>query len=284
MEKRMKASRNDVDTDKRVSLQEAAAMVPEQGCCLALGGLTLYRRPMAFVMALLARFLACGRPSQLSLLCFTAAVESDILIGAGMVSQIRTCYCGLEAFGLAPHFTSAASSGKLQIIEETEASIAFGLRATLAGVGFMPSLAWRGTDLPSLRPDVRTVIDPYSGEELTAFPAIACDLAVMHALEADREGNARIGRNWGADRELALVADRVIITADKISPSLKQADIIAPLVDAVVETPRGAWPTSCHPLYPMDGLAILQYAEKAGTAEEAALQRQWLEKHGLAFT
>ncbi|NIP96320.1 MAG: hypothetical protein GWO24_23955, partial [Akkermansiaceae bacterium] len=62
--------------------------------------------------------------------------------------------------------------GAIRMMEESEASLAAGLRASLAGVGFMPSLGWLGTDLPKLRPDVKTVIDPYSGEELVAFPAI----------------------------------------------------------------------------------------------------------------
>jgi len=137
---------------------------------------------MAFIMALYARHLRQQAPCNLTLLSFTAGLESDILVGASMVATIRTCYFGLEAFGLAPNFTAAASQGTLNIIEESEASLAFGLRASLAGVGFMPSHAWQGTDLPKLRPDVKTVMDPYSGEMLTAFPAIGCDVAVIHAL------------------------------------------------------------------------------------------------------
>ncbi|HUS84831.1 MAG TPA: CoA-transferase, partial [Anaerolineales bacterium] len=170
---------------KLVSLTDAAAMVKPQGCRLSLGGFTLYRRPMAFSLALLDRFRTENSPSDITLVNFTSSVESDILVGEGMVSKIRTCYFGLEVFGLAPHFTSAAAKGSIQIIEETEASLAFGIRAAMAGVGFMPSIAWQGTDLLSLRPDVKTIEDPYSGEVLTAFPAINCDVAVIHALEAD---------------------------------------------------------------------------------------------------
>jgi glutaconate CoA-transferase subunit A len=266
---------------KHLTLQEAAALVPDKGCCLALGGITLYRRPMAFTLALLARHATQQVPHQITLLCFTAGLESDILVGSGMVSRVRTCYFGLEAFGLAPNFTSQAASGAFEILEETEASLALGLRATLGGVGFMPSTAWRGTDLPKLRPDVKMVKDPYSGEELTAFPAISCDFAVIHALEADQQGNARIGRHWGVDRELALVADVVVITAEKIVPKLDRADIIGLFVDAVVEAPGGAWPTSCHPIYPLDGMATLDYTEQAGTEAYDQLLSAWSAKHGL---
>ena len=80
-------------------------------------------------------------------------------------------------------FTYFTNRGEIEIIEETEASYSLGLRAQIAGVGFMPARVWLGTDLPALRPDVRTTIDPYSNEELIAFPAIRPDLAVIHAIQ-----------------------------------------------------------------------------------------------------
>jgi glutaconate CoA-transferase subunit A len=247
--------------EKFVSLDEAASWVPS-GCTLALGGMTLYRRPMAFVRALLRRYRATGEPHSLTLLCFTAGLESDLLVGAGMVAKVRSCYFGLEIFGLAPMFTYYANRGEIEIIEETEASLAFGLRAQIAGVGFMPGRGWLGTDLPVLRPDVRTVVDPYSSEELIAFPAIHPDIAVIHALCVDTEGNARIGDNKGVDEELILTADRVILTAEETVPPLAKADLVGPLVHGVAIAPGGARPTSCHPLYPLDGEALMAYTEQ----------------------
>ena len=252
--------------DKRISLQEAAEMVLS-GSTLALGGLTLYRRPLAFVRALLRRHRQTGEPNGLTLLAFTAGLESDLLVGAGMVSRVRSCYFGLEIFGLAPMFTYYANRGEIEVVEETEASLAFGLRAQLAGVGFMPGRGWLGTDLPRLRPDVCTVVDPYSGEELMAFPAIHPDLAVIHTLRADVSGNALIGDNKGVDEELMATASRVILTTEEIVPELAKADLVAPFVHGVVLAPRGALPTSCHPLYPLDGQAFLAYTEQVSNPE-----------------
>ena len=248
-------------SDKRISIQDAAGLI-QSGMTMALGGMTLYRRPMAFVRALLSRHQKSDRLSDLTLLAFTAGLESDLLVGSGMISRVRTCYFGLEIFGLAPMFTYLANRGDIQVIEETEASLAFGLRAQMAGINFMPGRGWIGTDLPKLRPDVRTVVDPYNGEELMAFPAIKPDIAVIHALKADWEGNAQIGDNPGVDQELALTAGSVIVTADEIVPELKKAELAAPWVDAVIHTPLGAAPTSCHPLYDLDGEAILAYIEQ----------------------
>lgn len=247
--------------DKRISIEQAASMVPS-GCMLALGGVTLYRRPMKFVRALIDHYKLNGEPNNLTLLAFTAGLESDWLVGSGMISKVRTCYFGLEIFGLAPMFTYFANRGEIEIIEETEASIALGLRAYLAGISFMPGRAWQGTDLLKLRPDVGTVRDPYTGEVLTAFPAISPDVAIIHALQADLAGNAIIGGNKGIDEELSLIAKTVIITTEEIVPSLDKADLVSPFIDAVVLAPNGAMPTSCHPLYPIDGENLLAYTEQ----------------------
>lgn len=256
--------------DKRKTFDEVVRWVPP-GCTLALGGMTLYRRPMAFVHALLKHHRNTGEPNELTLLAFTAGPESDLLVGSGMVARVRTCYFGLEIFGLAPMFTYLANRGEIEIVEETEASLAFGLRARLTGVGFMPARAWLGTDLPRLRPDVRTVSDPYSGEQLIAFPAIHPHVAIIHALRADVEGNAQIGANKGIDEELSLAADTVIVTAEEIVPELTHADIPAPFVQAVIPAARGAAPTSCHPCYPLDGEALLAYTERV--SDPASFER-----------
>lgn len=262
--------------NKLISIDEAAGLI-QDGTMLALGGTTLYRRPVGFVRALLNRKRQSNTPSHLTLLAFTAGFESDLLVGAGMVQKVRSCYFGLEIFGLAPMFTYLANHGQIEVIEETEASLALGLRARQSQIGFMPGRAWLGTDLPRLRPDVKTVIDPYSGEELMAFPAIHPDVAVIHALRADLDGNAVIGAHKGVDEELLLTADRVIVTTEEIVPELDKADLVGPLVQHIVHLPRGAQPTSCHPLYPMDGAAVLAYAEQvADPVSFQAFLDRWL--------
>ncbi|MCP4537991.1 MAG: CoA transferase subunit A [Chloroflexi bacterium] len=249
---------------KLVPLSQAVTLIHD-GDTLALGGMTLYRRPVAFVRALLQRE---PPPHDLTLLCFTAGFASDLLVGARLVKQTRACYFGLESFGLAPMFTQRATAGTLRVIEETESSLAFGLRATLAGVGFMPGLGWLGTDMLKVRPDVQVITDPYTGEDVVAFPAVTCDAAVIHALRADQEGNAVLGGNRAVDPELSLVAERVIITAEKVVERLDPGDLTQGQVEisglsvtAVVHAPHGAWPTSCYPLYPVGGEELMRYVD-----------------------
>jgi glutaconate CoA-transferase subunit A len=248
-----------------MSLTEAAGLV-HPGDMLALGGMTLYRRPVAFIRELLR--LGADR---LTLLALTAGYESDLLVGAGRVDSVRTCYFGLEGFGLAPMFTKLAGQSAFEIIEETEASIALGLRATEAGIGFLPARAWLGTDMFKARPDVKLVQDPYSGEMLPAFPAIRPDVAVIHVPVADRSGNAAVFINKGYDRELGLTADRLIVTAERIVDSHKEfgseIDILGRRVSALVHAPGGARPTSCYPDYMLDSLAIMNYVDACNRNE-----------------
>jgi glutaconate CoA-transferase, subunit A len=253
-----------------VTLEEAVNVIQDEDT-LALGGMTLYRRPMGFVRGLLQRR---NRPKDLTLLSFTGGMESDLLLGAGCVKAVRSAYFGLEAFGLAPMFTQMAQTQDFQVIEETEASIVMGIRAQISGVGFMPSHAWIGTDLPSLRPDVKTVIDPYTDEELIAFPAIPCHVAVIHGLAGDKHGNILINNNMGIDMELIYVADTVIATVetlvDELKPTTDGVIIPYPGCDMVVHLPDGAKPTSCYPKYPVVGNDILKYVEacNAGKFDE----------------
>lgn len=253
-----------------ISLTDAASLIRDSST-LALGGMTMYRRPVAFVRELLRRQM---RPRDLTLLCFTAGFESDLLVGAGCVGTMRSVYFGLESFGLAPMFTEAAQRGTVRILEETEASMAMGIRAGLSKVGFMPSRAWQGTDLPRLRPDVKTITDPYTGEELIAFPAMQCDVAVLHGLEGDKRGNITINNNTGVDLDLVFLADVVIVTVERrverVERSLDTILIPSPGITYAVHARRGAWPTSCYPDYPIGGGEFLHYVDacNAGRFDE----------------
>lgn len=255
----------------------AAAEHVADGATLALGGMTLYRRPVAFVAALLA---SPRPPRDLTLLNFTAGFESDLLVGAGCVATVRSVYFGLEAFGLAPMFTRLATSGAVRVMDETEASLVCGLRAQMAGIGFMPSSAWQGTDLLRLRPDVKTITDPYTGRTLTAFPSISIDVAVLHGLEADEGGNVKLNQNIGIDLELVYTAQTVICTVERVVPRLqKSADgviVPAPGVDFIALAPRGASPSSCHPLYAVDGEAIMRYVDACNNGQFDDYLREFL--------
>jgi len=245
--------------DKRTNLPEAIKLI-KSGEMIALGGMNLYRRPIAAVREIIRAGLR-----NLTLLTFTGGFEADLLIGVGCVKAIRSCYVGLESFGLAPNFTKFATESLINVTEETESTITFGLRATLANVSFLPARALVGTDLLKVREDIQLVKCPYTGEEYPAIPAIKPDVAIIHAQFCDSNGNASLRGELAIDRELSLAAEKLIITTEKVvsddTINKYGLDILGCSVDAVVEVPLGASPTSCFSFFLLDGLEIVKYVE-----------------------
>lgn len=243
--------------DKLCSLQEAVSMILN-GAIIGVGGFTNYRRPVALALEIIAQ-----AKSNLTLLSMTAGLACDMMIGAGCVSKVRSSYGGLEIFGFAPMFRRAIEAGNIQMVEETEMTIAAGLRATLAQLPFLPSRVLQGTDLLKIRPDIKTVVCPYTGEKLSALPAIRPDVALIHALAADEKGNMVLGGNLSIDIEIAQTASLTIVTTEALVSHeeiiAKGVDIIGLSVDRVVLAPLGAYPTSCHPNYHLDGRMFIDY-------------------------
>jgi glutaconate CoA-transferase subunit A len=255
---------------KLTTLAEAAQLV-HAGDMLGVGGMTLYRKPMAFI-----REIARAGAGDLTLLTFTSSIEAELLALAGKLGTIRTCYMGLEFLGLAPALRRATENGAVRIIEETEYTIVYGLQAALMRVPYLPARDCEvGTDYFKIRPDLRRAPCPITGEMLTWFPAVAPRVAVIHVPMADAEGNAWLGGQHCIDAQLAMAAEVVIVTAEKIVATAKIRDaqggagLVSFMVDAVVEAPGGAHPTSCYPDYPVDVAHIARYlkAARAGQAE-----------------
>ena len=260
---------------KLTTLADAVRLV-RAGDMVGIGGMTLYRKPMAFV-----RELARAGAKDLTLLGFTCSFDAELLAAAGVLGTIRTCYFGLEFLGLAPRLRRATEDGRIRIIEETEYSIAVGLQATLMHVPYLPSRDTEvGTDYFRIRPDLKRAPCPVTGEMLTWFPAIAPRVVVIHAPMADEQGNAWLGGQHCVDSQLAMAAEVTIVTAERIVPTAEIRDaqggagLVSFMVDAVVETPGGAHPTSCYPDYPVDVVHIARYLTGARRREtERYLER-----------
>jgi len=253
--------------DKRRSLAEVIATIPD-GSRLALGGNTLHRAPAAAVHELVRQ----GK-RELEIVKTAGAYDVDLLCGVGAASVVSAGFVGYETvFGLAPMYRRAVESGAVEAREHACYTIIAGLRAASQGVPFMPLNGLQGSDLVALR-GFASVRDPYTGTDVVVVPAIVPDVALIHVQEADVDGNARI---WGSafeDTLMVRAARRVIVTAERI---VDRAALVAEpertsipgfLVEAVVEAPRGAWPTSCAGLYEYDRAVLEQLLAVADDAE-----------------
>ena len=130
---------------------------------------------------------------------------------------------------------------------------------------------WKAAIL--LRPrGFKKIQDPYGDASFPAIPAIRPDFAIIHVQYADTLGNGVILGPKYEDGIMVRAAKSVILCAERIVESnelpvpIDHVDIPSPLVDAVVETPKGAWPGSCYAEYEVDeqGVRALQLMEDSG--------------------
>src|SRR3954454_19704139 len=223
---------------------------------------------MAATAALLPR--GAGR---LHLVCVPASgVQSDILVGEGLVETLETSAVTLGEAGGAPRFQAAARKGSIKLIDATCPAIHAGLLAAQKGVPFMPIRGIIGSDVLAHRKDWKGIDNPFARDDpIVVVPAISPDVALFHAPEADRFGNVRIGRR----RELATMAyasKATLVTVERISEtSLLRDEPSAPgvlpafYVGRIALVPRGVWPIGLWGESPADTAEIARYAAMART-------------------
>ena len=250
---------------ERIDLDTLAARIPD-GARLAIPA-DYAGVAMAVTRALLRR-----RVKGLRLVTVpTSGLQADMLIGAGAVAEIETSGVTLNEHGLAPRFSAAAKAGKLRIVDSTCPAVHAGLQAAEKGVPFLPLRGLLGTDVLKQRPDWRVLQNPFGNAEdsIVLLPAIKPDIALFHALRADRKGNVWIGRR----RELAVMAHASaasLVTVEEIvdgdlmgNETTASGTLPALYIGAVAIAPRGAWPLGFIDQYPADDAELARYAAAA---------------------
>jgi glutaconate CoA-transferase subunit A len=252
---------------KVVSLSEMARSIPD-GASLGLGGSFLHRGPFALVRALVRR-----GARDLEIIKASPGYDIDLLARAHVISRAKAGIVAIEGgLGLAPAYRHAIESGELKLEEHSCMTIATGYRAAAAGVPFEPVAGVFGSDLLELN-NWKILEDPYgSGKRTVLVPAIAPDVAVIHANEVDAQGNARVYGSPHWDHPLTRAAKRVFVTAEKLVSTehlAQQPELtLVPgfMVEAVAIVPHGAWPGSLHPDYDVDYDAVRAYLEAGDDA------------------
>jgi glutaconate CoA-transferase subunit A len=255
--------------DKRRSLADAIELVRD-GDTVALGGALSHREPMALVRELVRQ----GR-RDLRLVGSAHGIDVDLLVGAGVAAVVEESYVGFEQdLGLAPAYRRAAESGAIAIRETCCYTLLQQLRAAEYGLPFMPVRGVAGTGILELHPEYGEVTCPFSGERLVAVPALAPDVALIHGVCADRRGNVHLARPLVLDERFANASTRVIVTVETLTDTddVTAAGVVLPafLVDAVVEAPLGAHPTSCYPHYTYDRAHLREWVGAARSDDGVA--------------
>lgn len=251
---------------KVMDLQEVVREIPDKGASIGLGGFIITRCPIAFVCELIRQ-----KKAELSIYSVMGNMESDMLVGAGLVKSYSYPGGSLDRFGRINRINEAIEKGACDIKEYSGLTISLRALAGSMGIPFIPTKATLGTDILKglLEKDQENVIvvkSPFDGETYVYLRSLQPDYSVIHVPFADEKGNAVItGPLW--DVELAKAGKKLIITAEKVVSSnymkrMPNATVIPGVFTyAVCEVPYGGYPGAVFGCYDYDAALLTQYAK-----------------------
>ncbi len=265
--------------EKVMSLEEAAALVFD-GASVGIGGSTMSRTPMAMIWELIRqrrKHLSCSRS--------IVSTDGDLLFGADVADEITTSWFAQGIlWGLSKVMRHHVEKGDKRFQEWSHMAIGMRFRAGGMGVPFLPIRSMLGSDVMAQRPEVREIDCPFTGEKLLLVPALNPDVALIHVQRCDAYGNAQIDGLQFMDIDLAMAANRVILTTerivsnDQIRRAPDQTKIPFFCVDAVVEVPYGSAPHECYGLYEPMMRHMESYVAHAN-ADPLGGMRDYLERY-----
>lgn len=253
-----------VERRSRVVDEAAAAAELADGMTIGIGGFINHGHPMALVRSIVRR----GLRNLTVVGAASSGLELDMLIAAGCVRTVVAPYIGAEGLApVGPAFRRAAQEGEIETFELDEAHYYAGLRAAAQNLPFNPWKAGVGTSYPHVNPALKEFRDPLTDELLLAVPAIALDVALLHAAVSDHFGNAQHNGHGYGDRAIAAAADRIVVQVEQlVSNERIRANPAATSVagaDVVLRAPFGAHPFSSGGFYPPDLEHIREYVAAA---------------------
>lgn len=226
------------------SLAEAVAELVRDGDTVALEGFT-HLIPVAAGQEIIRQ-----HKRDLTLVRMTPDIVYDQLIGAGCARKLVFSWGGNPGVGSLHRFRDAVQNAwpvSLEVDEHSHAGMANRYVAGASGLPFAVLRGYVGTDLPSVTDTIKPIVCPFTGEQLTAVPALNPDVTVIHAQRADRDGNVQLWGLLGVQKEAVLAAERSLITVEEIVDTLTPVPgaIVLPswAITAVAEVPGGAHPS-----------------------------------------
>lgn len=258
-----------------LSLSDALHELVHDGDCVSLEGFT-HLIPTAAGQEIIRQ----GR-RDLTLVRMTPDVVYDQLIGAGCARKLVFSWGGNPGVGSLHRFRDAVENDwprPLELEEHSHAGMANRYVAGASGLPFAVLRGYVGTDLVGATATIAPVTCPFTGEVLTAVPALNPDVAVVHAQRADRRGNVQMWGITGVQKEAVLAARRSLVTVEEIVDELPAVPgaVVIPTwaVTTVAQVPGGAHPSYAQGFSARDNA---YYREWDGISRDRDRFTEWLE-------
>ncbi|MBV8348091.1 MAG: CoA transferase subunit A [Mycolicibacterium sp.] len=265
-----------------LSLAQAVAQLVADGDTVALEGFT-HLIPVAAGHEIIRQ-----RKRNLTLVRMTPDIVYDQMIGAGCARKLIFSWGGNPGVGSLHRFRDAIQNGwpaPLEIEEHSHAGMANRYVAGASGLPFAVLRGYVGTDLPTVTDTVKQITCPFTGEQLTAVPAINPDVTIIHAQRADRHANVQLWGLLGVQKEAVLAARRCLVTVEEIVDEFSAVPgaIVLPTwaLTAVAEVPGGAHPSYAQGYSERDNA---YYTAWDAISRDREVFLQWLDEHAFAAT
>jgi len=238
--------------EKVMSLEEAVGMIKD-GDHVAAGGCHYSKTPMATVWEIIRQ-----KKKNLVYSRSITSTEGDLLLVAGVTRHVVTSWFSPGVtWGVSRVMRHYMQEGLAVFEEWSHMSLGLRYRAGAMGIPFMPTRDMLGSDLFP-RVTIKEMECPYTGDKLALVPALNPDVAILHTQRCDPYGNVQNDGLPFMDQDIALAANKVIITTerivsnDQIRRTPDRTNIPFFCVDAVVEVPYGCLPHECYGEYEPD--------------------------------
>ena len=217
------------------SLADAVADLVHDGDTVALEGFT-HLIPVAAGQEIIRQ-----RKRDLTLVRMTPDIVYDQLIGAGCARKLIFSWGGNPGVGSLHRFREAVQTRRAGDRGAQPRGMANRYVASASGLPFAVLRGYNGTSLPEHTDTIKPITCPFTGEQLTAVPALDLDVGIIHAQQADKQGNVQLWGQIGVQKETVLGAKRSIVTVEEIVDELepKPNAVVLPrwVVDRVCEVP-----------------------------------------------
>lgn len=259
-----------------MTLREAVALQIHDGDTVAMEGFT-HLIPFAAGHEVIRQ----GK-RDLTLVRMTPDVIYDQLIGTGVARKLIFSWGGNPGVGSLHRFRDAVEHGipqPIEIEEHSHAGMATRYVAGASGLPFGTLRGYVGTDLPKHTTTIAPITCPFTGEQLTAVPALRPDVGVIHAQQADRHGNVGMWGIQGVQKEVVLASQRNIVTVEEIVDELDpRVTVTLPswVVSTIAVVPRGAHPSYAHGYYDRDNAFYRAWDDISRSQESFDA---WIDRH-----
>jgi glutaconate CoA-transferase subunit A len=248
--------------EKVTSLSEAIDLIRD-GDHVASGGCHYSRTPMAAIWEILRQ-----KKKNLIYSRSITSTEGDLLLVSGVSRHIVTSWFSPGVtWGVSRVMRHYTQQNLANYEEWSHMSLGLRYRAGAMGVPFLPARVMMGSDLFPRVPEIKEMDCPFTGEKLALLPALNPDVAVLHTQRCDPYGNVQSEGLPFMDADIAMAADRVIVTTERIisNDQVRRAPDRTTIpffcVDAVVEVPYGCLPHECYCCYGPDFAHMDEYVK-----------------------